>query len=266
MKTSRDEIRLKWDAEETFKRLYAIRAQHAGLIPFEMHIAHRPGWTPAPDPVAMKRVDAWPPKRTGADIERLREHVKNCKGRTDNDALEAKYGGGGKPNPHGADTRVPTAAPAFSDDLYEPMGTMPVVGDIAVNIETGTRRRVIDKRSANGHLGIIMDENGGEKVVGYGCFKGQPELYQYRILKRQPRKVEGRVWKMNGTQSQGSTVSHWANIGGVSYWREYNGSWNKYALESGSRLTLASCLDELHGPDADAIIRECVSAMGVQHG
>jgi len=175
-----------------------------------------------------------------------------------------QFGGGGKPNPHGANTRVPTAAPsASSDDLYEPMGTITVVGDRFVSLNHGDKKwRVpvtISKMSAE----AILYEDGREMIYLYG-FATDFRFCQWRILKRQPRKqVDGRVWKMDRNCAQGSVVSHWANIGGVSYWREDNGSWNRYAVEAGDRLGRASVLSELHGPEADAIIRECAKAMGL---
>lgn len=109
--------------------------------------------------------------------------------------------GGGRNNVS-VDVQKPDAAPALAEfeaaAEFEPPKTTPRVGDVAVNSATGTQRKVLELRQgASGKVEVILDDNGGRKVVGIQCFWDRPELYQYRILKRQPRKqVEGaRAWK-----------------------------------------------------------------------
>lgn len=89
------------------------------------------------------------------------------------------------------------AAKIEADDPYEPVGTMPVVGD-----------RVVDLRYSNCVLSItnihgceVTKSNG--YIVGNGVFRDAPELHEHRILKRRiqadtaavhPKLAGARVW------------------------------------------------------------------------
>ncbi len=234
---------------------------------YNLHRRAQSGWHPT---TYSRPVDKKPERNWAA----LTEAAKR-KPRTDNDALEAKYGGGGETTNASPDATAPSSPipdGARGDELYEPIGTMPVVGDRFV---------YVDGRNTKTHKFVDVSATSFADRDWAKTAQAQGELWtsesyhcsvawyaaNVKILKRQPRKqVDGRVWKMDRNCAQGSVVSHWANIGGVSYWREDNGSWNRYAVEAGDRLGRASVLSELHGPEADAIIRECAKAMGLDHG
>lgn len=169
---------------------------------------HKFGWSPAPDPRLFPRVDVRPQRRTDADIARLREHLKNCKGRTDEDALRDKFGDASKPlckgeigkdcfwkiehaaAACGLSQRVetmPDGSFALFEIDFEPAGTLPNVGDVikltkkstsfSSNYE-GTVRRTTSSKD----LRFTAWTDWGS--IGPACFGFYPRGNEYRVVKR----------------------------------------------------------------------------------
>ena len=199
------------------------------------------------------------------------------KPRTDNDALEAKFGESAKGRPAGFELAREGSSPsspaipdgARGEDLYEPVGTMPVVGD--------TMRT---------HVGLdypctgIYEED-GRKYASMNTSKAWMNFKsfatgEYRILKRKPRKqVDGRVylestncgpaWLRIRVGERMWYKAHPSNCScdaNYRQWREHH--WGEVGgFKNADECVTGRAGIELHGPEADAIIRECVSAMGL---
>lgn len=135
----------------------------------EKELRHRYGWTPAATkaPYSQTNVNL---EYKGRDYDAiLRAAKRKPVGYWEDAPSGIKFGGGGgKPNPQGAD-----------DDLYEPVGTMPVAGDVMRN-EDG---RTFTCTGVHEEYGRKFGSTDYSK--SWMCFE-LFELGRYRVLKRQP--------------------------------------------------------------------------------
>jgi hypothetical protein len=119
-------------AEMLFAKLNAQGKRTRESIEDERLKATQP-YTPPSNVLAARKHEV---EYKGRDFKALSEAAKR-KPRTDDDALKEKFGGGGRVSPptHGSGN-LPDVAPS---DPYEPIGTMPVVGDmVLVQYEDGS--------------------------------------------------------------------------------------------------------------------------------
>lgn len=228
----------------------------AGLFP----VRHRPGWHPASDPVVGLRAHA-PDVYRGRDYAALTEAAKR-KPRTEDDVLREKFGGGGTVGaaPRSREGEKTLAAPS-SDDLYEPVGTMPMVGDRVVCL--------INPCDSYPWVSRIHEE-GARFASDDGVFEVRDcEFRRYddrawRILKRKPAtapeaSVVPRAWKCPGFER-----FRGLDVGDKSYYR-----WGEWRVDDRTGAGLSGGYGghggytELPPAEAMALWAECKKGLGI---
>lgn len=158
--------------------------------------------------------------------------------------------GGGKTRSDQRERSAPVACPpapsVSSDDLYEPIGTMPVVGDRLTFTHHGIQCAEV----------WAVDADSFQARIGCIHYRFQSAVDGYRILKRKQSSATGaRAWKH-------SFGYHWLSIGVKWFAASPIGGWEQFPDNWLAGSAMAEWV-ELHGPEADAIIRECAKAMGL---
>lgn len=229
----------------------------AGLFP----VRHRPGWHPASDPVVGLRAHA-PDVYRGRDYAALTEAAKR-KPRTEDDVLREKFGGGGTVGaaPRSREGEKTLAAPS-SDDLYEPVGTMPMVGDRYV-LAAGS----IERSVKHGEIRVAQFQSS----EGVDCWRREcfdhtgAEGMRFRILKRKPTtapeaSVIPRAWKCPGFER-----FRGLDVGDKSYYR-----WGEWRVDDRTGAGLSGGYGghggytELPPAEAMALWAECKNALGIK--
>jgi len=202
----------------------------------------------------------------GRDIESLMRYHETHKkpvGYWEDAPRGMKFGGSGARESSKTVTPTP-ASPALEsgDDLYEPAGTLPVVGDRAQGGPDGTIGTVtrvdVDKGDMNGGnvqfddgaANRFLDRFTGEDVRNFGIL---------RILKRQPKAARGaRAWKWRGGEGWNAV-----RMGDVTYLR-YKGLWKAEPMLS-CEVYMASpqVYPELPAPEAQRLWLECAAALNL---
>ena len=164
----------------------------------------------------------------------------------------------------GSSPSSPATTPP-ADDEFEPVGTIPVVGDRIVCHEF--QRYGIDVVTLTGIGTINNFESDAKWPSGASVAPYKPKIMDgtARILKRptKPRDdvaTGARVWRC---------IDGWlrCNIGAESFMRRPDKRWERETLLDALKvvwlMTGNSEYTELHGPERDAIIEECRKAMGI---
>ena len=240
----------------------------------EKELRHRYGWTPAATKPMYSQTNV-NLEHKGRDYDAiLRAAKRDPVGYWEDAPRGIKFGGErvtpAKPEVQGDAGRVtyraleqtPASAPApttpppqqSADDLYEPVGTLPVVGDTVVQTDKRIGPQINHTLIEAYGKGSFKDERG----LAWGPGAGWDTV---RVLKRKPpaQAAAARAWRSGGCV--------YANLSGAKVMIGCRGVWSKSICNT-SDLDEAvrrhpKGYTELHGPERDAIVAECREAMGL---
>lgn len=273
----------KWDAEAAFK---SVREEEEGPQNGEARAlaerdaeAMKAPYTPPPNVAAWLKAQADKPKPHGRDIEslmRYHEAHKKPVGYWEDAPTGPKFGGGdaavagaasagARHEPVGLASGKSPCAPSSDSDLYEPIGTMPIVGDECVkvshiqigvgeHIEADVGLRItITGPKRDSPFGEVFDHDRNMSGIYAECFRRG----SWRILKR-PTKPRDDV--ATGARAWADEGFAWVQFAGMMYGRVLGLRFVKCAFCRTSDLKPEW---ELHGPERDALIAECRKVMGL---
>lgn len=238
----------------------------------EKELRHRYGWTPAPTkpPYSQTNVSM---EHKGRDYDALLRAAKRKPvGYWEDAPRGMKFGGSDdKPIVKAADGPIAGGAPAApttppADDEFEPVGTMPAVGDECVKVshiqiavgghiglDVGSRITITGPKR-DSPFGEVFDHDRNMSGIYAECFKRG----SWRILKRptKPRDdvATGRVWEHEDRHAK------YVEAPSGCYYYGRIGRWEAFSWPIAKECRQWT---ELFGPERDAILAECRKAMGL---
>ena len=230
---------------------------------------HRRGWTPAPDTTQLRRYE--PPAKHGRDMDSLiRYHEAHKKGRTDDDALKDKFGSGmagARPASPVASSvqKIPVESPAPTppqsgdEELYEPVGTMPIAGD---RVRWAGEIITVSRIAEGEYFSVRFQRAGGTEDGLLVSYFSANDTMPLRILKRKPAaQVEGRAWKFPGNVF-GELCVLMPDKDAYTFGLDpetKSRCWRSIGKRDPCTLGI-----ELHGSEAAAVIEDCRKAMNLK--